>query len=250
MLTELRRGATTYYLLGTAHVSKASIAEVRTTLEELRPEVVCVELDQTRLDALSGKKKPGLAEARKLVGEGKLLYLLAQLTLAAYQKRIGKRLGVRPGAEMLEAIDVAKTIDARIALIDRDIDVTLRRAWAALSLGQRAMLAASFTIGLAKTGPITEDMVEQLKDNKARAEVIDELARALPEIKSAVLDERDKYMISKMIEAAGGAKRVVAVVGAAHVPGMTAAFDLAIDRRALERIPSPSLIARTLSRLA
>src|SRR5205085_11714216 len=123
--------------------------------------------------------------------------LLAQLTLAAYQKRIGKRLGVRPGAEMLEAVEVANAIDARIAMIDRDIDITLRRAWAALSIGQRAMLAASFTIGLAKTGPITEDMVEQLKDDKARGEVIDELARAMPEIKAAVIDERDHYMVSK-----------------------------------------------------
>jgi pheromone shutdown-related protein TraB len=222
VLEELRRGDTTYYLLGTAHVSRASVDEVRDTVARLRPDVVCVELDAQRRDALVSGRRPGFAAVRKLVREGKLLYLLAQLTLAAYQRRIGTRLGVKPGSEMLAALDAARELGARVALIDRDLEVTLRRAWAALSLAQRAMLAASIGVALVRTGPITAEAVEALKDPKARAEVIAELARAMPEIKEAVLDERDRYMAERLLEAGRGANRVVAVVGAAHVPGMTA----------------------------
>nr|HEX4317271.1 TraB family protein [Kofleriaceae bacterium] len=222
MLEELVRGDTTYYLLGTAHVSRASVDEVRETVARLKPDVVCVELDQQRRDALVSGRKPGLAVARRMLRERKLLYLIAQLTLAAYQRRIGTRLGVKPGAEMVAALDSARELGARVALIDRDLEVTLKRAWSALSLTQRALLAASIGIALVRTGPITAEAVEALKDPKARAQVIDELARAMPEIKEAVLDERDRYMADRMLEAGRGANRVVAVVGAAHVPGMSA----------------------------
>jgi pheromone shutdown-related protein TraB len=252
VLTEVVRGDVTYYLLGTAHVSKASVAEVRETIERMAPEVVCVELDRARHDALTTGKRADLSSARRLVREGKLLFLLAQLTLASYQRRIGKKLGVKPGAEMLEAIAVTKERGATLALIDRDIDVTLRRAWSSLSIAQRAMLGVSVVVGMTRTAPITQEAVEQLKDPAARAEVIAELSRALPEIKAALIDERDAYMVSKMIDAGrdAHATKVLAVVGAAHVPGMAAQFDAAIDRGKLEQVPPSSLIARTLMRLA
>jgi pheromone shutdown-related protein TraB len=227
VIEELVRGDTTFYLLGTAHVSKASIAEVRDAVARLRPDVVGVELDATRRDALVAGKGAGLAAAKKLLRDRKLLYLAAQLALGAYQRRIGARLGVRPGAEMLAALDAAKDLGARVALIDRDLEVTLRRAWNALSLGQRAMIAASIAVALVRVGPITADAVEQLKDPAARAEVIAELARAMPELKEAVLDERDRYMAERLVEAGRGARRVVAVVGAAHVPGMAAQLQTA-----------------------
>jgi pheromone shutdown-related protein TraB len=224
VIEELVRDDTTYYLVGTAHVSKASVDEVRDAVARLRPDVVGVELDANRRDALVSGKRTTLASARRLIRDGKLLYLAAQLTLAAYQRRIGKRLGVKPGAEMLAALDAAEQLGARVALIDRDLEVTLRRAWDALSLTQHAMIAASVAVALLRVGPITADAVEQLKDPKARNEVIAELARAMPELKEAVLDERDRYMARQLLEAGRGAKRVVAVVGAAHVPGMAAAL--------------------------
>jgi pheromone shutdown-related protein TraB len=222
VIEQVVRGDTTFYLLGTAHVSRASVDEVREAVARLRPDVVGVELDATRRDALVAGKRPTLAAARRLLRDRKLLYLAAQLTLAAYQRRIGRRLGVTPGAEMLAALDAARELGARVALIDRDLEVTLQRAWDALSLGERVMIGASVLVALVRVGPVTADAVEQLKDPAGRAEVIAELARAMPQLKEAVLDERDHYMARQLLEVGKGANRVVAVVGAAHVPGMVA----------------------------
>ena len=249
-VTELQRGDTTFFLVGTAHVSQASVDEVRTVIASVAPDAVGVELCPTRLAAITLGKPLSASDARDLLREGKTLYLVAQLTLAAYQRRIGKRLGVRPGAEMIAAIEAARAANIELAVIDRDIDVTLRRAWSSLSAPKRAMLGASLVIGLARAMPVTADTVESLKDPKAREELMAELARALPELKAAVIDERDQYMVSRLRElAAAGRKRIVAVVGAAHVPGITAQLDAAIDRARLEVAPPRSLTARALMRV-
>jgi pheromone shutdown-related protein TraB len=249
-VTELRRGDATLFVVGTAHVSQASVDEVREVIARVHPDAVAVELCPTRLAAIAQGKPLTAADARGLLREGKTLYLVAQLTLAAYQRRIGKRLGVRPGAEMIAAIDAARAAGIELATIDRDIDVTLRRAWTSLGVAKRAMLGASLVIGLARSQPVTSDTVESLKDPKAREELMAELSRALPELATAVIDERDRYMVSRLRElVAAGKKRIVAVVGAAHVPGMTAHFDAAIDRDQLDTAPPRSLAARALMRV-
>ncbi len=249
-VTELHRGDATIFLVGTAHVSQASVDEVRAVIARVKPDAVGVELCPTRLTAIAIGKPLSASDARGLLREGKTLYLVAQLTLAAYQRRIGKKLGVRPGAEMVAAIEAARAANIELATIDRDIDVTLRRAWASLSAPKRAMLGASLVIGLARPQAVSADTVESLKDPKAREELMAELARALPEIKAAVIDERDQYMVSRLHElVAAGRRRIVAVVGAAHVPGMTAQLDAAIDRARLESAPPRSLAARALMRV-
>ena len=202
--SELRRGDTTYYVVGTAHVSQRSVDEVRDADRAVHPDVVCVELDAQRHDALTGPRVPRFPDVLKVVREGKLLYLLAHLALAAYQRRIGTRLGVKPGAELLAALDAARELGARVELIDRDINITLRRTWAALSLAQRAMLAASIGVALVRTGPITAETVEALKEPKALAEMLAELARAMPEIKGPLLDERDQYLAERCSRPAAG----------------------------------------------
>ena len=216
----------------------------------MKPDAVGVELCPTRLAAIIAGKPLSAADARGLLREGKTLYLVAQLTLAAYQRRIGKRLGVRPGAEMIAAIEAARVAGIELATIDRDIDITLRRAWSSLGVAKRAMLSASLMVGLARSTPVTSDTVESLKDPKAREELMDELARALPELKAAVIDERDQYMVSRLRDlVAAGKKRIVAVVGAAHVPGMTAQLDATIDRARLDMAPPRSLAARAIMRV-
>jgi pheromone shutdown-related protein TraB len=249
-VTELKSGDATLFVVGTAHVSQASVDEVRAVIAQVKPDAVAVELCPTRLTAIAAGKPLSASDARGLLKEGKTLYLVAQLTLAAYQRRIGKRLGVRPGAEMIAAIEAAKAGSIELATIDRDIDITLRRAWSSLGVAKRAMLSASLMIGLARSTPVTSDTVESLKDPKAREELMAELARALPELKEAVIDERDQYMVSRLRELVDqGHRRIVAVVGAAHVPGMTAQLDARIDRARLESAPPRSLTARALMRV-
>jgi pheromone shutdown-related protein TraB len=248
-VTELVHEGTTYYLVGTAHVSQKSVDEVRTVIDRVKPDVVCVELDQTRHDALTKDSAFRDLDVFKVVREGRTLYLLAHLALASYQRRIGASLGVKPGAELLAAVEAAREQNIPVELIDRDINITLKRTWKNLGLWKRATLLMSLMFGWGDEDDdeeVTEDTVEQLKEPKALSEMLTELGRAVPQIKGPLIDERDQYLASKAVEGGAGKKRVVAVIGAAHVPGMLEHLGKPVDRAALERIPPPSLVWRII----
>jgi pheromone shutdown-related protein TraB len=251
-VTQLVFGDTTFHVVGTAHISQRSVDEVREVIAAVQPEVVCVELDKTRFDALTKANAFRDLDVIKVVREGRTLYLLAHLALASYQRRLGAKLGVKPGAELLAAASAATAAGIPIELIDRDIDITLKRAWRNLGVWKRSMLLGSLVVGFGsndktKAGaPITEQTIEDLKAPKALSEMLAELGRAVPEIKAPLIDERDQYLASKLLEAGAGRRSVVAVVGAAHVPGIQAAFGTPIDRAALERIPPGALVWRIL----
>ena len=244
-VTTLVDGETTYYLVGTAHVSQRSVEEVKQVIAAVEPDVVCVELCKARLDALTKDSAFRELDVFKVVKEGKTLYLLGHLALGSYQRRLGASLGVKPGSELLAAVDSAKQANTPVELIDRDIHVTLRRTWKNVGIWKRTMLLWSLLAGWGKKGdPVTAETVEDMKEHKALSEMLSELGRAMPEVKGPLLDERDQYMISKLREAGAGKKKVVAVVGAAHVPGMSAQLHAKIDRAVLDRLPPPSLVWR------
>jgi pheromone shutdown-related protein TraB len=239
-ITELRHGDRVLYLLGTAHVSPQSVADVKNAIEQLRPDSVCVELCQGRYDSLVDETRWRKLDIFQVIREGKALYLLATLGLSAFQRRIGEKLGVRPGAELLAAADAAKANSLPLTLIDRDVHVTLKRTWGALGLWNRSKLLAGVLGGVfAPAEDPSAEEIETLKRQAHLSELLAEFSRALPDVKRPLIDERDQYMISKIREAPG--KRVLAVVGAAHVPGMTAQLDANIDRASLEVLPPPSL---------
>jgi pheromone shutdown-related protein TraB len=246
-VTTLVDGDTTYYVVGTAHVSQKSVDEVRQVIAQVEPDVVCVELCKARYDALTKDSAFRDLDVFKVVREGKTLYLLAHLALSSYQRRLGASLGIKPGSELLAAVDAAKQRGTPVELIDRDIQITLRRTWKNLGLWKRAILMWSLLGGWGKKGePVTEETIEELKEQKALSEMLTELGRAVPEVKKPLLDERDQYLVSKMREAGAGKRKVVAVVGAAHVPGMSAQLHERIDRAVLDQIPPPSLVWRIL----
>jgi pheromone shutdown-related protein TraB len=240
----LRDGATTFHVIGTAHVSEASVSEVREVIHRLKPEVVCVELCKGRFDALTQDRAFRDVDVFKVVKEGKTLYLLAHLALASYQRRMGAALGVKPGAELLAAIEAAREVGARVELVDRDIHITLKRTWANLGLWKKSQLLTSLMIGFEGDGDgkeVTAADIEKLKEQKALSEMLTELATALPEIKQPLIDERDQFLMSGVEASAQGAKDVVAVVGAAHVPGMKTWFKQPVDRDAIAKPPPPSV---------
>ena len=252
-VTELVSGDTVFHIVGTAHVSERSVAEVREVIATHKPDVVCVELDATRYEALTKASAFRDLDIFKVVREGRTLYLLAHLALTAYQRRIGASLGVKPGAELLAAVEAAHAAGIPVELIDRDINVTLKRTWRNLGLWKRSMLLSSLIVGFdlgkqpaGANEPITAQTVEDLKEPKALSEMLSELGRVVPQIKGPLIDERDQYLSSKMADAGHDRRTVVAVVGAAHVPGMLAQFGRSIDRAALERVPPPSLVWRTI----
>jgi pheromone shutdown-related protein TraB len=244
-VTTMKRGETTFYVVGTAHVSQKSVDDVKATIDAVQPEVVCVELCKARYDALTKDSAFRDLDVFKVVREGKTLYLLGHLALASYQRRIGASLGVQPGAELVTATKTAEKRNIPVELIDRDINITLRRTWRNIGIWRRLTLMWSLLAGgeddASDGHGVTAETVENLKEPKALSEMLTELGKAVPEIKGPLVDERDQYLASKMREAGEGKKTVVAVVGAAHVPGMIKQLDQPIDRAALEKIPPAAL---------
>ncbi|HQB46091.1 MAG TPA: TraB/GumN family protein [Polyangiaceae bacterium] len=234
-VTELTYDHKRLIIVGTAHVSQRSVDEVREVIEQVRPDSVCVELDKTRHDALVDEARWRKLDIFQVIRQKKVLMLMASLALAAFQRRLGDKLGVKPGAEMLAALQKAKEIDAQVVLADRDIQATLKRTWAALSLWNKARVAALLMVALTSKEEITEERIEELKERDTLNETLQEFAEALPQVKEPLIDERDRFLISSIREAPG--ETVVAVVGAAHVQGMVSNLEATVDRDALSVIP-------------
>lgn len=237
-VTRLERAGKTYYIVGTAHISRESILEVEQTIDLIQPDTVCVELCETRHQALTNKDRWKNLDIFKVIREGKMLLLLANLAVGAYQRRLGQELGVEPGAELMAGVEKAHEVGAELCLADRDIQTTLKRTWANLSFWQKINLFGGILGSLVSTETIDAEQIEQLKEKDQLSEMMEELARMLPEVQKPLIDERDQFLMSSIEDAPG--KSIVAVVGAGHVQGMQTYFGQPIDRDALNELPEPS----------
>jgi pheromone shutdown-related protein TraB len=233
-------------LIGTAHISKDSVDLVRRVIKNETPDCVCVELDDKRYKTLSRKKRWESLDLKKIIQKKQLSTLLFNLILASYQKKLGNQLGVLPGAELLVAVRTAEENRISIALCDRDVRVTLRRAWHATSFFKKSYLMASLFAGLFDRTEITEEKLNELKKTDLLSELMMELGKALPELKRVLIDERDTFLSERIKKAEG--KRIVAVVGAGHIVGIKKA--LPEDRNAqmeeINTIPPVSSIWKVL----
>jgi pheromone shutdown-related protein TraB len=205
-------------LIGTAHVSKESVDLVHRVIEKEKPDCVCVELDFRRHRALSDKERWKSLDLKKIIRTKQLSTLLMNLILASYQKKLGDQLGVMPGSELLEATRTAEQLNIPVELCDRDVRVTMRRAWKATSFFRKSYLVASLVASLFEETEITEEKLEELKETDVLSELMAELGQALPELKQVLIDERDTYLAEKIKESKGD--KVVAVVGAGHIEGI------------------------------
>ncbi len=171
-----------------------------------------------RYDVLRNPKNWQDTDIVGIIREKKASFLFANLVLAAFQKRIGEKLGVRPGQEMHEAILVAEAADIPVALIDRPVQITLQRTWRKLSLKERFMLIASSITAIFETEDLDEDTIEKLKEKDVLTAAVDEIGKRAPTVKEVFLDERDAYMGKKISDLEGN--RILAVVGAGHLQGL------------------------------
>lgn len=207
-------------LVGTAHVSQKSVDLVHDVIEAEQPDCVCVELDEKRFESLSQKDRWQNLDIKEIIRKKQLSTLMVNLTLTSYQKKLGDQLGVIPGSELLEATQTAKAHNIPISLCDRDVRVTLRRAWKKTSIFKKGYLLASLFASLFDTTEIDEQKLDELKDSDALSELLNEMGEALPEIKQVLIDERDTFLAEKIKTSAG--QKLVAVVGAGHVQGIKA----------------------------
>lgn len=204
-------------IVGTAHVSKESVEEVRRAVAEFEPTIVAVELDHARFAAL--KKQAGEPKVSEVLESGNFMQLLVQWILAYIQRKIGMDIGVEPGAEMKAAIEEAEQRGLRLGLIDRDIRITLRRFWGSLSIIEKFRMI--YALGVSVFSVDGEEIdVEELKKQDMVSVAMEEFRKFSPNGAKALIDERDAYLARNLLDLSAGDERVLAVVGAGHVRGI------------------------------
>ncbi|MBT3255163.1 MAG: TraB/GumN family protein [Deltaproteobacteria bacterium] len=222
-------------LVGTAHVSTESADLVERVIEEEKPDTVAVELCQSRYQAMTDKNRWQETDLIKVIKEKKAFLLLSNLMLASFQKRIGKKLGIKPGEEMLRAVNTAKKMEADIHLADRDVRTTLSRTWRLMGFWTKFKLLLQLITSMGDVEDIEKEDIEKLKEQDVLETLLSELGKTLPDLQRVLIDERDQYLAHKIRTAPG--KKIVAVVGAGHVPGIKKYWEEPVDIAALEIIP-------------
>ena len=225
-------------LIGTAHVSQSSVDEVNTVINQVKPDTVCIELCSSRYQAMLEKDQWKNMDIFKVIREGKSFLLFANLIMTAFQKRLGSRLGVKPGSEMFEAANVAKKLNSELVLADRDIKITLQRTWRGMQFLGKIKVFGQLLASLIVREEISKEEIEKLKESDALSEAMQMLSEHSPEMKRILIDERDQYMAEKIRQSMG--KLVVAVVGAGHVKGLITELENKHNLANLESVPPSS----------
>ena len=229
-------GEKTVILVGTAHVSQESVEIVKLVIEQEQPDGVCVELDAKRFEAISHPNRWESLDLKEIIRQQQLSTLMVNLVLASFQKRLGDKLGVLPGTEMLEAIRMAEKHNVPVILGDRDVRVTMRRAWRNTPFFRKSLLVSSLMLSIFDTTEVSEDEIRNLKKQDVLSEMMKELGTEVPTLKVVLIDERDRYLAKKIVESPGA--RTVAVVGAGHVAGICQTIEqqVAVDLEELNYI--------------
>jgi pheromone shutdown-related protein TraB len=205
-------------LVGTAHVSADSVEEVRAAIRDEKPDRVCVEIDAGRFATMTEDRSWEKLDIVKVLKDGKGFLLLANLVLSSFQRRMGKSLGIKPGDEMKAAVEEAQAQGIAFSFCDREVQVTLRRAWSRSSLWNKSKLLASLLASTMSNEALTAEEIEELKSKSVLEEMMGQLASFLPSVKEVLIDERDRYLATRIFQAPGS--RIVAVVGAGHCDGI------------------------------
>ena len=232
------------YLVGTAHVSKKSVEDVSNTIETVNPDAICVELCAARHKAIVQRDNWKQMNIFKIIKEKKAVFLLAQLIMSSFYRRIGEQLGVQPGAEMVEGIKQAEKTGAELVLADRDIEITLKRVWRNLNFFNKLKMASHILATLFVGEKIDESLIEKIKEQDQLETIMETFSESFPEVKKRLIDERDIYLAQKIRSAPG--TTIVAVVGAGHVPGIQQHIHKNEPIAPLVEVPPKSIIPAIL----
>ena len=204
----------TIKLIGTAHISEESVKEVTEAIHTEKPDCVAVELDEKRFAAIKNPESWRELNIVNVIKRNEGFLLLANLILASFQKRMGQNVGIKPGEEMLAAIRAAEELNIPAVMADRPIQTTLRRAWAKTSLwGKSKLLAGAFS-----KENISSEQIEELKNRSEMDTMLADLSEQMPSVKEVLIDERDRYLASKIWTASGN--NITAIIGAGHLAGV------------------------------
>ena len=243
----IKRHHQTFILVGTAHISQASADLVKQAIETHRPDRVCLELDPKRYESLTQKNKWESLNLRQVFKQKKFGVLLVQLILANYQQKMSNQLGTSPGVEFLKGDKIAKANNIPVSLCDREVGITLKRAWKKTPIWQKLTLISSLLQSFFDKTKVNEQTIENLKSKDPMTEMMNDLQKSLPMIKTVLIDERDQYLARKIVNTTE--KVVLAVVGAGHIPGMIQVLEqekISSSTTDLEEIPKTNFLFRFL----
>ena len=231
-------------LVATAHVLKQSAELIKKMIHEERPDSVCVELDEERYQSILNPKAWENTDIIQVIKSKKVGFLLANLILGSYQKRIAKDLDTVAGQEMLEGINSAKETGAQLVLADRSIQTTFTRIWRKLNLWDKAKLLFDLLVSEDDDKSLSNDDVSELLKTDVLASVTAQVREKFPKIADILISERDQYLAHMIKEAPG--KTVVAVLGGAHVPGVAQEIFKTQDIAELSKVPAKNPVSRVL----
>jgi pheromone shutdown-related protein TraB len=246
------RDGVEYVLLGTAHVSRASVDAVREMLEREAFDAVAVELCDPRYKSMRDPESFRNLDLFQIIRQGKAGLVAANLALSAFQRRLAEQFGIEPGAEMKAAIDGAEARGLPVWLIDREVGITLKRAIRSVGFLDRVGIVGGLAGSLITREEVEESEIEKLKEGDMLGSMFSEFAKESPPLFEALISERDRYMTARMREESADAaiagkpvKRVLAVIGAGHLAGIRQAIEEQTDapgpmQKALAEIPPGS----------
>ncbi|PIQ26283.1 TraB family protein [bacterium (Candidatus Blackallbacteria) CG17_big_fil_post_rev_8_21_14_2_50_48_46] len=245
-ILRINQGNKQVILIGTAHISRESAKLVQEVIAHEQPDTVCVELCPSRLQSLRDQEAWKNMDIVKVIREKKTFVLFLNFLLTSIQRRMARNMDVKPGLEMLAALESAEALGAQTEVIDRDVRTTLTRVWRLMGFFTRLKIFNQILASLfEEEEEISAEEVEALKQKGALELLLDEMGQVLPGVKKHLIDERDLYMVEKIRQAPG--QKLVAVVGAGHVPGMIRNWENpAIDLDELDQIPPAGWVSQTL----
>ncbi|KGK91757.1 conjugal transfer protein TraB [Desulfosporosinus sp. HMP52] len=227
-----------FILIGTAHVSKQSAELVKEVIEAERPDSVCLELDEPRYQTIIEGNKWKETDIFKIIKEKKATLLLINLVISSFQKRLAKQFGINAGQEMIQGAESAKEIGANLVLADRNIQITFSRIWQGVGFWGKVKLLTGIFFSIFDDEDISEEDLEKMKSQDMLNSILNEFTVSFPKLKLPLIDERDQYLAQKIKDAPGS--KVVAVLGAAHVPGIKEELKKEHDLAKLSEVPAQS----------
>ena len=238
-ITRLTYNEKEIILIATAHVSQESVALVKETIEAELPDSVCIELDEQRYKNMRNPKAWEDTNIVDVIKSKRVGFLLANMAISAYQKKIAKNLGTNVGGEMIQGITSAEEIGAELVLADRSIQTTFMRIWRKMSFTEKVTLLFNLFFALDDDDePITEESIQELMQQDMLESVMASMHQDFPKIGEVLINERDQYLANKIKHAPG--KKIIAVLGGAHVPGIRQEIYKDQDMELISHVPPVS----------
>lgn len=225
-IERMTRDGVDYVILGTAHVSRASVQALDALLESEHFDAVAVELCASRAHGIRDPEAFKQMDLFQVIRQGKAGMVAASLVLGGFQKRLAAQYGIEPGAEMKAAMDGADARGIPVWLVDREVGTTLKRAWRSVGFFQRFGLMAGMLGSVFEREEIAESDIEKLKQSDLLESAFSDFAKDSAPLYRALIAERDEFMAARLrengerMDTTAPTRKVLVVIGAGHLKGM------------------------------